>query len=193
MNRCAYCGRENEDALASCSGCGTPFVNEEGRPSRSLAQVLRTPAGTALSTGLAVLVFCGGLFFLVGGVAAELNSFRSTVPTDKSPAARTLVFSRWPAPVLALAGTAPIIALYRVRFAPKPRSNRLAGVTLCGVAALAAAPWIVPYGVLLWCPPVLLLLPVGVPACYAAASVQVLGCLFFLYGLRPRSTDGPPA
>jgi len=193
MNRCTYCGRENEDTQASCSGCGTPFAREEGPPSRSIVEVLRSPTGMAISTSLAVLLLCGGIFFLVGSLTAELSNVRGMLPPERYPGTRRVVFSRWPTPVVALAAAVPVVALYRARFAPKSRSNRLVSLTLCGLGALAAAPYAVPYVLFLWCPLWPVLLSFGVPACYAGASVQVLGAGFFIYWLRPGSKDDSSA
>jgi hypothetical protein len=41
MNKCGYCGKENDDALTACTGCGTPFVE----PPLNLDQRASIPIG----------------------------------------------------------------------------------------------------------------------------------------------------
>jgi hypothetical protein len=63
MNKCEYCGRENEAEALYCSGCGTPLVSEELLPPRKKSKIA---AGIlAFIFGPLGLLYLGGEGFMV--------------------------------------------------------------------------------------------------------------------------------
>lgn len=187
MNRCSYCGIENEDTAPSCIGCGTAFATDQGVPFRGVAELLRTPRGNVISTIAAILFICGGLFFVGGCIAEALHPPPASLPAVP-PGTRTILFRRGPALWITLAAIVPVVALFRARFRPASRAYFLAFLSLIGVGLLAAGAWVTRYGALIWCPPAVLGLSVGVRASYAAAVLQIAGSAFLLYWLRTGST-----
>jgi hypothetical protein len=83
MKACSYCGRENDDANAQCSECGTPFPSEESpwaddsyEFTEKQERIISGVASSMRIVGL-VLLTLGGLQIavaVVGGITGRMGS-----------------------------------------------------------------------------------------------------------------------
>ena len=78
MKKCAYCGRENEDANANCRGCGVPF--EGNSPAgmdawHTFSLFPRTAHEWTRSFAVPLFVGCVVTWYFIGGPPAIKHGF----------------------------------------------------------------------------------------------------------------------
>ena len=107
MNKCAYCGMENEEVFKSCQGCGQPLTHgAQNQTPRSLSPLalerifrgaLWCGGGIIVTVGTFALQSNGGPYLVAWGAMAYgaiqiYRGFRTVLPGRKtSPDARQLL------------------------------------------------------------------------------------------------------
>jgi hypothetical protein len=181
---CAYCGKQNDEAVLLCQECGTPFT--VAPPIASSAPVLVSRSGYEVATGLGVLLIALALFFAVGRVFGGVLPAR--VPYQRY-ATYSFFASFKPAPFIAFLGIYPIFALCRARF-QKAHALRTAAVIILLVSVLSLLPRIVLATMFLWCLPAVLfeMLSHSSAGSYVGAALQSGLGAFVLIRFRLRSS-----
>jgi hypothetical protein len=173
MKACGYCGGQNEEAAAHCSGCGTPFTTDGAW---SLAQVAnwtpRSSLGFALAKGLAALLIATGIYLAVGRACLDIY----TVSHGRPPPGAGPFYSYfiWMPPTLSLflslVAATLIFIVCNARCRKRSHGITTAVATLSIAAFLKFAPgiWLLLLPAILFCGP-----NNSAVGCYIGATVQL--------------------
>jgi hypothetical protein len=194
MNRCAYCGKDNDDTSMTCVGCGTPLTVAAPTPSDNGARGLRTPLELSLLTALGLLLTSAALFFAVGRAAVEIGLLPGKVPAGY-PGMYSFLTSAFPAPFIVLGAIFPTFTLCRTWCQGRSHALTTASLTLLALAVLALLPKVLPSTVSLWCVPAVMLGRGGnwSGGYYAGTALQFAAGAWLLIWFRPRKNSDEPA
>lgn len=74
MQKCSYCGKENNDGSTNCSGCGTPVKADRAHVDASADSDMANPRFT-----LGQKLMLRGAFWFAGGVVVTLFSYLAAI------------------------------------------------------------------------------------------------------------------